>query len=372
MPEPESKSTEFESTRSWLDAGSRAFLILYGIGYFVESYYDSRYGLGYINPLRSKVGFTGIAFGLQVITTIVLFKVEEIVNNSSIWLDASNSISGAQSHLLKIPYIATWLVECCLIALALTFIFATNVHGGLSDFGHAVVSLFRGHSAAVPSSIQNVSLSSSHEGPANMKDLFSLAICFLLMVTGGTLVRFRQIPMLLAGLITAIGGVAFLLIFCRFDVEASNVHQIFIGYVAFVALIRLALVLFQRNRPALSIKKRAALFLLALAVPILYAHTIYGDVSPQWGGGHGALVVVQFERNVPPLGLTSRVHMLEETDDGFYLVNANGDHTAIYVPRKDVKEVIYSSTSQPPQAPNAQAQTPPAQTPTVSPPLSTP
>jgi len=205
-----------------------------------------------------------------------------------------------------------------------------------------------------------------------MKDVFSLAICFLLMVTGGTLVRFSRIPMLLAGLITAIGGIAFILIFSRFDVEASNVHQIFVGYVAFVALIRIALVLFQKNRPAISIKKKAALFLLALAVPILYAHTIYGDVSPQWGGGHGALVLVQFERNVPPLGLTSRVHMLEETDDGFYLVNANGDHTAIYVPRKDVKEVTYSSTSQPPQAANTQIQPLPAQTPTVISPPSTP
>jgi hypothetical protein len=64
--------------------------------------------------------------------------------------------------------------------------------------------------------------------------------------------------------------------------------------------------------------------------------------------------------------------MLEETDDGFYLVDANGDHTAIYVPRKDVKEVTYSSTSQPPQAPNAPAQAPAANTPLVSPPPTAP
>jgi hypothetical protein len=141
-------------------------------------------------------------------------------------------------------------------------------------------------------------------------------------------------------------------------VGTTNAHHVFLGYIVFVALIRLALVLFQKNRPALTIKKKAALFLLALAVPILYAHTIYGDVSQQWGGGHGALVLVQFERDVPPLGLTPRVHMLEETDDGFYLIDAKDDHTTIYVPRKDVKEVTYSSTSQPPQASNAQAQAP--------------
>jgi len=369
MPDAEFKLIEFENTRSWLDAGSKAFLILYGIGYFVESYYDSRYGLGYINPLRSKVGFTGIAFGLQVLTAVVLFKVEEIVNNSSIWFDASDSVTGAQSYLLKIPYIATWLVECCLIAFALTFIFATNVQGSLSDFGHAVAALLKAHHAAattpgIPSP--------AHEGPASTMDVFSLAISFLLMATGGTLVRFSRIPMLLAGLITAIGGVAFILILCKSDIGATDVHPIVLGYVVFVALIRLALVLFQKNRPALSIKKKAALFLLALAVPILYAHTIYGNVSEQWGGGHGALVLVQFERNVPPLGLTSHVHMLEETDDGFYLVDANGDHTAIYVPRKDVKEVTYSSTSQPPQAPNAPAQAPAANTPLVSPPPSAP
>lgn len=335
MTEAKREIIEFENTKSWLDAGSKAFLILYGVGYFIESYYDSRYGLGYINPLRSKVGFTGIAFGLQVITAIVLFKVEEIVNNSSIWGHASTKVSPGYSYLLKIPYFITWLVECFLIAFVLTFIFATNVQGSLSDFGHAVAQLFRAHPAAITSGLQS--------GPKSMKDSLSLAISFLVMAMGGTLVRFIRIPIFVAGLLTTVGGIVFIIVAKRPDVDRSSIQQVFQAFIVFVALIRVGFALYQRNLRTLPIRKRAFLFLLALVVPILYAHAIYGNVSPQWGGGHGALVVVQFERDVPPFGLKSPVHMLEETDEGFYLVDARDDHKAVYVPRKDVKEVSYSS-----------------------------
>jgi hypothetical protein len=120
---------------------------------------------------------------------------------------------------------------------------------------------------------------------------------------------------------------------------------VFLAFVIFVALIRFAFAMIQRNPRPLSIKRKACLLLLALAAPILYAHAIYGHVSQQWGGGNGALVIIKFERDVPPFGLKSPVHMLEETDQGFYLVDANDDHTAVFVPRKDVQEVGYSATS---------------------------
>jgi hypothetical protein len=348
MAETQHEFIPIENTKSWLDAGSKAFLILYGIGYFIESYYDSRYGLGYINPLRSKVGFTGIAFGLQALTAVVLFKVEEIVNNSSVWIAASKSVDGVDAALLRIPYFATWLVECCLIAFALTFIFATNVQAGLSEFMHAVAHLLPAHTSATTSALQGSPVVPSTPGPASMKDAVSMAIAFLVMATGGTLVRLRRPTrtlILISGLITTVGGVAFLAIVRRAGLQQSSIQQIFFAYIVFVALIRIAFVMFQRDRQSSSVKKKAGLFLLALTVPILYAHAIYGDVSSQWGGGRGALVVVRFERDVPPFGLTSPVHMLEETDEGFYLVGAKGNNSAVYVPRKDVKEVNYSSTS---------------------------
>jgi hypothetical protein len=126
----------------------------------------------------------------------------------------------------------------------------------------------------------------------------------------------------------------------------NDTRYVFVAFIAFVALVRLAFTMIQRTPRPLSIKRKAFLLLIAIAAPILYAHAIYGEVSEQWGGGHGALVVVKFERDVPPFGLTSPVHMLEETDEGFYLVDANNDHQAVYVPRRDVKEVGYSANTQ--------------------------
>lgn len=335
------ESAEFESTKSWIDVGSKAFLILYGIGYFIESYYDSRYGLGYINPLRSKVGFTGIAFGLQVLTTVVLFKVEEIVNNSSIWAAASNSYRGWRSWLLKIPYFMTWIVECSLIAFVLTFIFATDVQGSLSQVGHALVQMLRAHSGATVSS----QAAPPQAGLPGMNDALRMAISFLIMATGGTLARFMRVPVVIAASLTTAGGALFLITACKANANPLSARPVVLAFIAFVALVRLAFTLIQRNPRTLSVKRKACLLLLALAAPILYAHAIYGDVSQQWGGGHGALVVIKFERDVPPFGLASPVHMLEETDEGFYLVDANDDHQAVYVPRKDVKEVGYSATS---------------------------
>lgn len=354
----ERESTQFDSTKSWLDAGSKAFLILYGIGYFIESYYDSRYGLGYINPLRSKVGFTGIAFGLQVLTAVVLFKVEEIVNNSSLWGAASKSVVGFYSRLLKIPYFITWIVECCLIALVLTFIFATDVQGNLSQVGHRLgqmlshlEQMLRPHIVAIPGPTASSQAEPPDQaGPLDMKAALYMAISFLVMATGGTLARFKRIPIFIAGLLTTAGGIVFIITVSKSDAHASSTRSVFLAFIAFVALIRLAFTMIPRNPRTLSIKRKAGLLLLALAAPILYAHAIYGKVSQQWGGGHGAPVIIKFERDMPPFGLTSPVYMLEETDEGFYLVDAKDDHQAIYVPRKDVKEVGYFGTSPIPSA----------------------
>jgi len=342
MPKSDVRKLEIENTKSWLDAGSKAFLILYGIGYFIESYYDSRYGIGYINPLRSKVGFTGIAFGLQVVAAILCFKMEEVVNNSSLWAALCRQGSGWGRHLLKCPYYVTWIGECAVIAFILIFVFVTGIPYTLSKVLHALMAFLATHHSAVASGA--LADQPAATPTRNYSFLYGLpaAVAFAMMSIGGTLAAFTSVSRRLCATLASIGGL-FLFAFTA-SMGTELYPGLFLAMIFFVAFIRLGFGLIQSDLNSMTNKRKAFLFLVALLVPILYAQSIYDRVSPQWGGAGAAEVRIQYERDVEPFKNPDSVRLLEETDEGFYLVPADpGDWQAVYVPRKDVREVQYTA-----------------------------
>jgi hypothetical protein len=154
--------------------------------------------------------------------------------------------------------------------------------------------------------------------------------------------KYLNFNKLIAGAFSVLGGIAFLFGLLQFRIPTNNAGpHIYLWTIAFVILVRITANIYEGNVLIMRARKQAALFCLALTLPILYAQAICGGITSQWGGAGESRVVITFERPVPPLGLDGRVWVLEETDDGFYLVPANNPTHTIYVPRKDVREVDY-------------------------------
>jgi hypothetical protein len=74
----------------------------------------------------------------------------------------------------------------------------------------------------------------------------------------------------------------------------------------------------------------------------LFAGFIYPKIRPSVGGGAPTAVELQFGEK-SPLGtpMRSRVWLIDENNNGFYILRAPNDKKAVYVPRGSVSAVYY-------------------------------
>ena len=326
--------TQIEKSISWIDIGSKAVILIYGIGYFIESYYDSRFGVGYLNPLRSRVGFTGMAFAIQVIAVILLLRLEEIGSfNSSFWLLSRRKTFGKAKRMFLVAYWATWLSECAGIALLMELVFATHFQTAVENVA----------------AISNVPSSSSGDTHFSLLALFSglalqilMGVAFLLTTLGRVLALKSNVNRTTCALVTTFGAL------CFFILAFFMLDQSFPAFFAWVVILRVAFTLFQFDPKLRTSRLQVGVFSLALLVPIIYAWKIYQVILPAWGGAAKTELTIYFERDVQPFGLTSPVYLLEETEEGYYLLPSDPNSRnkiAVYVPRRDVREVQYKQST---------------------------
>jgi hypothetical protein len=323
--------TQFEKSVSWIDVGSKAVILIYGIGYFIESYYDSRFGVGYLNPLRSRVGFTGMAFAIQVIAVVLLLRFEEIGSfNSSFWLSFKKKTFGTAKRMFWVAYGATWLSECAGIALLMEFVFATR-------FQRAVENVAAASNVVSPSG-NHFSLTALFVG---MAIPIMAGIAFFFTTLGRILALKSNVRKSICALITTVGAIAF------FILEVRIGDHSFPAFFLWVIILRSAFMMFQLDPKLTSSKLQVGVFSLALLVPIIYGWKIYQVILPAWGGASKTELTIYFERDVQPFGLTSPVYLLEETEEGYYLLPSDPNSKnkiAVYVPRRDVREVQYKQS----------------------------
>jgi hypothetical protein len=324
--------TQFEKSISWIDIGSKAVILIYGIGYFIESYYDSRFGVGYLNPLRSRVGFTGMAFAIQVITVILLLRLEEIGSfNSSFWLSSRRKTFGKAKRMFLMAYWATWLSECAGIALLMEFVFATRFQAAVEN-------------VAAISNITSLSGNNHFSLVALLSGLgipIMAGVALFLTTLGRVLALKSKVKQSTGALLTTIGAV------CFFILEVRIGDYSFPAFLVWVVILRVAFILFQYDPKLGSSKLQIGVFSLVLLVPIIYAWKIYQVILPAWGGAAKTELTIYFERDVRPFGLTSPVYLLEETEEGYYLLPSDPNSKnkiAVYVPRRDVREVQYKQS----------------------------
>jgi len=73
----------------------------------------------------------------------------------------------------------------------------------------------------------------------------------------------------------------------------------------------------------------------------IFTHYIYPHFRPEWGGGAPTLVTITFNRDAGYLaGRVTPAMLLDESDEGFYLVDRNVGHT-YFVPRASISLIDY-------------------------------
>jgi hypothetical protein len=88
------------------------------------------------------------------------------------------------------------------------------------------------------------------------------------------------------------------------------------------------------------------LFLLGVGLASIFAHLVYPRIRPEYGGGLPSPAVIKFD-GYSPLGKAdrSRVWLLDETDDGYYILPNKGSTKAVYVPRKAVGAIYFGEAT---------------------------
>jgi hypothetical protein len=88
-------------------------------------------------------------------------------------------------------------------------------------------------------------------------------------------------------------------------------------------------------------------FVLAavLASAGFFAKSIYPKIRPEFGGGLPSPAIIQFD-GAPPFGMPDRssVLLLEESEDGYFVLRTKGATKAVFLPKKVVGGIYFGGT----------------------------
>jgi hypothetical protein len=346
IEEDEEEKPKLEGVTRILEIGGRAILIAYGVGFFVDSYFDAKYGVTYLNPFRSRVAFTGIALLIQVAIIVLVFTGEAVWRlSSTFWALCASEVTGRSHLLYKTSFLTCWLIDTIFLGLLMRFaltLYPSYLHAQFASF---FASLFaQGQSAAAPSqsAAEVAAFHFPHPILAALSLFLVLTIPNLLKLKGAASSRLVD----LAAASSIVCGLLFLW------AEMQGQDSLAWSFVVYVLLVRFALIArqadpgFQRSGPRLAI---AALVIL---IPVLYAERIYTNVLPQWGGAPKIQLLIRFEHQIVPFGCAAPAFLLEETEEGYYLLRPDSDTDASAQASLDVESAPCPVTAQAKSAAN--------------------
>lgn len=304
---------ELEGSTGFLEKVSGAALIALGLGFFIESYFDAKFGVTYLNLLHSRMAFTGIGFLLQVGLIVISLTAESHWSISSTHLRqmAAQSQNSAQTAALWIAYSISWLAEVVVLGTILRATFAFSWEslrsaGAIQNTG--------------PVATATAHLSLLHLVHDHLPELLAgLAVFAVLSVRD----YMRGHPDLglwsrtAAAFAVVVGSVVFA--FSEFSIH----DKLLVEFIGYVLLIRAAYALYHSSARLSLSDKRLAFFAVAFMVPPFYAQFIYPNVLPQWGGAAKAKLWIRFQHDMIPFGVTSPAFLLEETEQGYYLLRSD-------------------------------------------------
>jgi hypothetical protein len=89
------------------------------------------------------------------------------------------------------------------------------------------------------------------------------------------------------------------------------------------------------------------LFVTLMAAATFFARAIYPRIRPEYGGGDPSPAVIQFN-NVPPFDMPDRssVWLLEESEDGYYVLRSKGSTKAVFLPKKIIRGIYFGAATE--------------------------
>lgn len=86
---------------------------------------------------------------------------------------------------------------------------------------------------------------------------------------------------------------------------------------------------------------------LALFALSSYSILIYGSVKPEYGGGSTRPITLFLSQRIPVMAsLSSQVHLIDENENGYYVLPTPESKRAIFVPRRVVAAIRFGSEEQ--------------------------
>jgi hypothetical protein len=361
---------KLETAAGILETIGKGILIAYGIGFFIESYFDAKYGVTYLNPFRSRVAFTGIALLIQIALVILILNAETIWGiGSSYWERCVSRTFGKSRIKYRIPLVCSWLAETAALGFLVRFVFAFHL------VDHRDILVQNGSPAGAPNSHPGVDILGTLHA---MLPAIVVGISVFLLLTVADLMRRNKDQKTLLQDLAAVAVVVCCI--CFFWAEINIGDALVIDFTIFVAMIRLAFMIYKSDPHFQRTDLRLALIGICILLPTFYAERIYANVLPQWGGAAKTKLWIRFEKEIIPFGLRSPAFLLEETEEGYYLLRPNddpgviagrpqdlqgskdgtptlpleqvpdpGSYSAIYVPRSEVTQVLYERSTYDPK-----------------------
>jgi hypothetical protein len=305
-PKPSTTASQITGLRDLLDTGGKAVLVAYGVGFFIESYFDAQHGLTYMNPLRSRIAVTGISFLMQIAFVLIIFHAEDIVSTSSVfWRGEQFRDSGVPRTITRSAFVASWMMDVAVVACFVMLTLTDQVTSALDFTG-----------TSVPGGTPSV------EGPHTVTfgslqfgwDSVLLAVAFLIARISAQL---AQAAPALRLYWAALCSLSTLVLFVAMATWHATSFFIFCTY---VGGIRAITALYRANKGRQEQYLRLALAVILLALPCYYSEFVYEKISPWWGGAAQAELWIRFKHDMVPFGVYSPAILLEETDEGYYLL----------------------------------------------------
>jgi len=309
------------------ELGTKAIIVCYGIGYLIETTYDSVFGVYDLELIRTRALFSGISCVLLSIFVFLALKIGEEWRYVSLpWRYLFRELERHEGA----PRGLTFLINCAAKFTVLV---------ELTQLGQYLFLLIY-----LP--IDRVAY-----GEINGQSLVSwLAICqkrhfftllayqtfclFGLFVTWQFLIR--KSARIAAGVTT---------LFCiGYVVTTKLIGDVPMGSVTWLAVVLVSIKITQQYSKNRTSAKWKLLTLSAfLASTLVYARLVYPRMLPWLGGPPRATVLITCGHGCSVSG--KKMRLVEETNDGYYLVPYDTQESdATFIARGKVEEVIFMAS----------------------------
>jgi hypothetical protein len=316
MAEETLEESVITSASGALETASRAILVAYGVGFFVESYFDARYGVTYLNPFHSRIAYTGIGLLLQIAAVVFVLNAESVWGvNSTYWKKTIAKSFGREKYIYMVPFAITWLTETAVLGFVVRFVFALHLNRPGSFIVHSVAP------AASPQAQVTVDYLATLRFIA-LPLAAGIAVFVLLSIADVVRRRPNRRVRDVAAVVAIVVGLLF--IYAEFRIWDPEV----VAFTIYVLIIRIGFMLYRYDRCFRRKDLRLVAIGLSILLPMYYAACIYPNVLPQWGGAAKTRLWIKFQHTIVPFGVTSPAFLLEETEEGYYLLRPDDDPEA--------------------------------------------